>query len=301
MPEATPAQLTALARIKFLGLDVWTGDPFDEGAMATLDAPAPSYELINIATVRKLVRQGWIGNLAAEDDESRRATIWILTPAGLGLLNRHKEYFEPANREADHVQMLAVLREASIRQRPQRHAAQHDWATGVEWTRDGLKQAGFRGFIPFHALPDAQVPRGAGVYAVLRPSHIRPTFRELSVAGHLKTKSPSVSITMLESNWIPGVEVLYIGKAEWNEGSRRGLKKRLDEYRRHGQGEPIGHWGGRYIWQLEDCYDLIVAWKEASTNGAEEVESALLSSFIEKFGALPFANLKRGRNVAAGM
>lgn len=243
--NASPAQPTALARIKFHGLDIWTGDPFADGAMATLDAPLPSYVTINLATVRKLINEGWIGNVVAYDAKLRRSTIWILTPDGNELLNRHKQYLEPASREADQIQMRAVMRETFVAQKPKRDAALREWADGVEWTRNGLEGAGFRGFIPFNSLPRAQVPHGAGVYAVLRLARTSPTFREVSIAGHFKDRSPSVSTADLEKKWVPDVPVLYIGRAGAKIGGTRGLAKRLDEYRRLGSGEPVAHWGGR--------------------------------------------------------
>lgn len=59
-------------------------------------------------------------------------------------------------------------------------------AAGMDWSRGGLADAGFEGFVQFEEL-----------------------------------------------------------------SGRRGLKKRLDEYRRHGAGEPVDHWGGRYVRQLQ--------------------------------------------------
>ncbi|HVX28920.1 MAG TPA: hypothetical protein VHA53_00465, partial [Nitrolancea sp.] len=70
-----------------------------------------------------------------------------------------------------------------------------------------------------------------------------------------------------------------------------GLRRRLDEYRRYGAGEPVAHTGGRYIWQLADSRELLVAWRE------EPAALALEQSLIQSFKAMhdgkrPFANLR---------
>lgn len=113
----------------------------------------------------------------------------------------------------------------------------------MDWSREGLADAGFKGSIPFAKLPDAPVPSGPGVYAVLGPDDIAPVFRVESRAGRFKRKDPSVTQSELAAAWVAGTGVLYIGKANAGATGRRGLRKRLDEYRRHGAGEPVGHWG----------------------------------------------------------
>ena len=163
-----------------------------------------------------------------------------------------------------------------------------------DFTADGLRDAGFEGFVRFDDLPGARVPVAPGVYVVLRMGVSSPVFREASTAGRFKGKDPSVALERLASKWVPSTEVLYIGKASARKGGRAALRKRLDEYRRHGGGEPGGHWGGRLIWQLADCDDLRVAWRVSDTDDAEELEAELLDAFVERYGTLPFANLKRG-------
>jgi hypothetical protein len=163
-----------------------------------------------------------------------------------------------------------------------------------DFTADGLRAMGFEGFVRFEELPGAGVPEAPGVYVVLRTGGASPVFREANTAGWFKGKDPAVALERLASKWVPGAGVLYIGKASKRKGGRAALRTRLDEYRRHGEGEPVGHWGGRLIWQLADCDDLRVAWRASDTDDAEELEADLLSAFVERYGALPFANLKRG-------
>lgn len=60
---------------------------------------------------------------------------------------------------------------------------------------------------------------------------------------------------------------------------------------RFGSGEAVGHWGGRYIWQLEDADQLLFCWKAYAD--AEQLEKALIAAFKKCHdGKRPFANLK---------
>ena len=94
------------------------------------------------------------------------------------------------------------------------------------------------------------------------------------------------------SRLIPGVQLLYLGKAGLGSKANRGLRTRIGEYLRFGQGEPIGHWGGRLIWQVEDPSQLRIAWKIIDGTDPELVEKAHLLAFKEEFGQLPYANLR---------
>ncbi len=69
---------------------------------------------------------------------------------------------------------------------------------------------------------------------------------------------------------------------------RRGLRRRLDEYRRHGAGRRAGHWGGGLIWQLADSDELLVGWREVVD--ARALEKAMIAEFVAMHGKRPFAN-----------
>ena len=152
-----------------------------------------------------------------------------------------------------------------------------------------LKEQGCCGFVTVEKLTNDLdiVPRCSGVYYILRTSTSMPSFLKVGSGGHYKDKNPNVEIAELKNNWVEGTQILYIGKAT-------SLYKRLKQYMEFGQGEPVGHWGGRFIWQLEDAKDLTVCWNTCLTaEAAGTTESSLINKFKKEHnGMRPFANLR---------
>jgi transcriptional regulator with XRE-family HTH domain len=149
-----------------------------------------------------------------------------------------------------------------------------------------LADLGFEGFARVVGLPTGApgVPSAPGVYVVVRRGMTEPRFLDRSVGGRFKGQDPSVPVERLNENWVDAATVLYIGRGS-------DLRSRLNLLARFGRGEPVAHWGGRFLWQLEDHRDLLVAWLE--TTDQVNRESELIATFEDSFGALPFANLNR--------
>lgn len=113
-------------------------------------------------------------------------------------------------------------------------------------SRAQLEGRGYTGLVSFTDLRDGsldRVPQAAGTNAVLVEG-IELEFLEVSRGGHFKGKNPGAKTDDLRSKWVYGAAIAYIGKAG-------NMQRRLREFCRFGAGAAIGHWGGRYLWQVQ--------------------------------------------------
>jgi hypothetical protein len=130
------------------------------------------------------------------------------------------------------------------------------------------------------------MPRSPAAYVVYRATASKPAFLNVNPGGHHKGQDPTVAVDVLKASWVPGAHVVYIGKADV-------AKRRLKDFAAFGAGRPVGHKGGRFIWQLADSADTLVAWHAISwAEVARDYEKRLLAHFAELHdGSRPFANL----------
>jgi hypothetical protein len=156
------------------------------------------------------------------------------------------------------------------------------WA--LDLTRARLKAGGFAGWVSFkQMLNQDRVPRAGGIYVIARSSNGDPRFLEANPGGRFKGKDPTVAEDALRANWVEGAEVVYIGRTDE-------LRRRLRQFADFGAGKPVGHWGGRLVWQLAESKNLLVAWKETPGDDPVAAEAALIAAFRDRYGKPPFAN-----------
>ena len=159
-------------------------------------------------------------------------------------------------------------------------------------SRRDIEKKGFSGFKTAKELRLEKnvIPKTRGVYLVIDPNYKKPKFLKTGVGGFFKGKDPNVPIRELKANIVTNSQVVYIGKAG-SPTNKATLHSRLDQYLRFGQKKKVGHWGGRYIWQLRKHKELIFCWKKTPNEDPREIEKELLSLFITSFNKRPFANL----------
>ena len=158
---------------------------------------------------------------------------------------------------------------------------------------DELKEFGFKGFKTIQSLWNDKkiIPKEKGVYFVLNPEYKNQVkFLKTGVGGHFKRRNPNVPIRELEDNYVTKSLVVYIGKAGRPEGKAT-LFSRLGQYLRFGKGKNVGHWGGRFIWQLANYKELIICWKLTPNEDPRNLEKEMIQDYVKKFGQRPFANL----------
>lgn len=160
------------------------------------------------------------------------------------------------------------------------------------FTEAGLRAAGFSGFQTLGELRSTNleaVPRDPGIYVVIRVDLGPPAYLAKSVGGWFKRHDPTVPTAILTSKWVAGAQLVYVGKATGGSNGANGLRKRLGLLLRYGAGKPVGHQGGRYLWQVTGADEYIIAWRVVADPTAEE--NRLLADFSEAYGAYPFANI----------
>ena len=156
-----------------------------------------------------------------------------------------------------------------------------------------IEAAGFQGFEEIQSLMNNKcqnVPSEKGIYFVLKYV-VPPEFLSTSVGGHFKGKDPTVDLQKLKSKWVDNTLVVYIGQAGGRD-SKETLFDRLKTYMSFGNGNPVGHWGGRYIWQLKNNRKLNICWKPVTDDDPERVEKELIKKFENHYGKKPFANIR---------
>jgi excinuclease UvrABC nuclease subunit len=138
-----------------------------------------------------------------------------------------------------------------------------------------------------------KIPSSSGVYFVFRPHRNKPKFLRKSTGRWFRGKDPSISKKELMQYWdsasniLDKTDVLYVGKA-------KNLRERIKRYWKFGEGKPVAHWGGRYIWQIKYSKNFLLAWKKTKDDTrAGKLEGKLLAQFKKEYGCLPFANLRR--------
>ena len=159
---------------------------------------------------------------------------------------------------------------------------------------DEIKDGGFVGFKRVGELYDDSlvIPQIKGVYLMLYTQSDNPHFLETGCGGFFKGRNPNVIIDKLKANWVSDSLVVYVGKAG-GFNSAATLRSRLKQYFAFGQGKPVGHQGGRDIWQLEEPKELVVCWKPLPNDEPRVIESQIINCFVKRFGRRPFANLVR--------
>jgi hypothetical protein len=161
--------------------------------------------------------------------------------------------------------------------------------------RSGLLARGFVGFERFKRIDLTLVPPLPGVYVVLREKDSRPVFLDRSPAGWFKGQNPTVPVAELEAAWPDSAHCVYIGKAGSGAPGGRGLRQRITEFRQYGDGRPVGHQGGRRIWQLADADEYVLSWLPTPGQDPRVVEDQLLREFVVEYGKRPIGNRTGGR------
>lgn len=114
----------------------------------------------------------------------------------------------------------------------------------------------------------------------------KPEFLAMGTGAYFKGENPNVSIEELEENWVQGAQEIYIG-------GTKNIRDRLSKLIKFGNGQDVGHKGGRYIWQIADQKKLVIAWKYVEEGKHFAVKKELIQEFEQFHGMYPLACIDR--------
>ena len=198
---------------------------------------------------------------------------------------------QPIHNTPESISFVSIINEVlhEIRQVNDSNAIEIDFSTDILLQ---LGRLGFEGFLPISAVMNdfEKIPKQKGIYMILHLGK-EYAFQEKNTGCRFKGEDPKVSIAELESNWVEGSKVLYIGKAGSLNGEAT-LYSRLKQFFRFGRGEEVGHLAESYIWQMQNPLDLVVCWKELTEVEPALIERKLIKASTVHYGKCPFANLK---------
>lgn len=166
--------------------------------------------------------------------------------------------------------------------------------TSCAVTKSDLEALGFTGFTTIlelrKNLPKSGELSQRGIYAVVCSPTYKPIFINPDKARENCNVIIPWSLEKLKKKWVPGVEVLYFGKAGTDK-NQQSLRKRITKLIRHSQGKTTKqgpHKGGELLWQLKGCKGFEVGLYP--TDKPDQEEDRLINLFFKKTGKIPFAN-----------
>lgn len=157
---------------------------------------------------------------------------------------------------------------------------------------DEITKTGFVGFKSKAQLfADCSIiPKVKGVYLIIYQASEQPVFLEIGCGGFFKGRNPNVPISELRARWIPIRLSFTLAKQAEAIVQQRCIQGYCNIWL-FGKGKAIGHYGGRYIWQLKNSKDLMVCWKTLPNDEPRIVERQMIAEFKAQFQKSPFANL----------
>ena len=140
-----------------------------------------------------------------------------------------------------------------------------------------------------HDLNCSTVPKDSGIYVIDIPKGFQVKFKNTTTAievfnGHSMLYPAEELQEKYEQS---DKRRLYIGKA----AGTNGLRQRLRQMIQYGWRNATNKRGGRAIWQIENCYELLEGYFICENPRIKETE--LLNKYIEDYKVMPVANWVR--------